>query len=98
MPIQKDPEGIEIIKLNNIADFSGRHVLEIGCGDGRLTSRYAPLAARVTAIDPDAAALLAASSNLPANLKRMASFIRASAIDLPFPVQKFDLALFSWSL
>ncbi len=98
MSILKDPEGIEILNLNNIADLSDQHVLEIGCGDGRLTSRFAPHAARVTSIDPDAAALLAASSNLPANLKRMSSFIRANAIDLPFPVQKFDLALLSWSL
>jgi ubiquinone/menaquinone biosynthesis C-methylase UbiE len=97
MPVQKDPEGIEILNLNKIADFSDQHVLEIGCGDGRLTSRYAPLAARVTAIDPDVAALLAAGSNLPANLKRMSSFIRANAIDLPFPGQKFDIALLSWS-
>jgi ubiquinone/menaquinone biosynthesis C-methylase UbiE len=98
MPIQKDPEGIEILKINNIVDFSDRHVLEIGCGDGRLTSKYGHLAARVTAIDPDATALLTASSNLPANLKRTSSFTRASAIDLPFPAQQFDLALLSWSL
>lgn len=98
MSILKDPEGIEILNLNKIADLLDQHVLEIGCGDGRLTSRYAPLAARVTAIDPDAAALLATSSNIPANLKRMSSFIRANAFDLPFPVNKFDLALFSWSL
>jgi ubiquinone/menaquinone biosynthesis C-methylase UbiE len=98
MPIQKDPEGIEILKLENIVDFSGRHVLEIGCGDGRLTSKYGPLAARVTAIDPDSAVLRTASSNLSANLKPTSSFTRASAIDLPFPAQQFDLALLSWSL
>jgi ubiquinone/menaquinone biosynthesis C-methylase UbiE len=98
MPIQKDPEGIEILNLKKVADFTDRQVLEIGCGDGRLTFKYAPFAGHVTAIDPDVTALLAATTATPVNLKQVPSFIGANAIDLPFPTHRFDLALLSWSL
>ena len=35
-----------------LVDLGGAEVLEIGCGDGRLTWRYAERAAYVTAIEP----------------------------------------------
>jgi hypothetical protein len=37
MTVQKDPEGTEIHHLAKIADFADQNVLEIGCGEGRLT-------------------------------------------------------------
>ena len=52
MTIRSDPENNEIRALGDLVDFSGKHVLEIGCGDGRLTWRYAEAAAHVTAIEP----------------------------------------------
>ena len=41
MQIREDPENNETRALLNLVDFSGADVLEIGCGDGRLTYRYA---------------------------------------------------------
>jgi cyclopropane fatty-acyl-phospholipid synthase-like methyltransferase len=41
MKIRIDPENNELRALIKIADFKEKHVLEIGCGDGRLTWRYA---------------------------------------------------------
>jgi len=37
MTLRSDPENNEIRTLTALADFSGKHVLETGCGDGRLT-------------------------------------------------------------
>jgi 2-polyprenyl-3-methyl-5-hydroxy-6-metoxy-1,4-benzoquinol methylase len=51
MAIRLDPENNETRALFDLADFAGQRVLEIGCGDGRLTWRYAGRAAPVTAID-----------------------------------------------
>ena len=53
MTIRTDPENNEPNALFALADFNGRRVLEIGCGDGRLTWRYADKAAHVTAIEPN---------------------------------------------
>ena len=32
-----DPEGIEIKEIHELVDYSDADVLEVGCGDGRLT-------------------------------------------------------------
>ena len=97
MPIQKDPEGTETLHLEKMAVLAGRHVLEIGSGDGRLTWRYATSASRITGIDLDSEALAAAASGRPANLLETVSFARASSLDLPFPQGTFDIAILAWS-
>ena len=51
MAKRTDPENQETRALLEMVYFSGQHVLEIGCGDGSKTFRYADKAARVTAID-----------------------------------------------
>jgi ubiquinone/menaquinone biosynthesis C-methylase UbiE len=98
MPIQKDPERAEVQRLHQLADFSGKRVLEIGCGDGRLTWRYAGSAGRVTGIDPDAEALKAALRACPAELRAAVTFARASSLRLPFPSETFDISILAWSL
>ncbi|MGH2605607.1 MAG: class I SAM-dependent methyltransferase, partial [Anaerolineales bacterium] len=75
-------------------------VLEVGCGDGRLTWRYAAKAARVTAIDPFAEGIRRAREDLPPRLRGRVEFS-----SLPFdkfaaaaPRSTFDIAILSWSL
>jgi ubiquinone/menaquinone biosynthesis C-methylase UbiE len=97
MTLQKDPEGIETCYLNQTADFTNQHVLEIGSGDGRLTWRYAHSASRVTGIDLDAQAQRTAASDRPADLHNKVAFVRANACNLPFPCEKFDIAILAWS-
>ena len=97
MAFQSDPEGTEAKYLRQLADFNRRRVLELGCGDGRLTWRYAGAAARVSGIDLEANDLRAALIERPANLANAVHFVRADAIHLPFASQSFDLALFAWS-
>ena len=52
-----DPEGAHLAALHRATDFRGARVLEMGCGDGRLTEGIAEEASRVVAFDPDAEAV-----------------------------------------
>lgn len=97
MSIQKDPEGTEIFHLEEMTAFAGQNVLEIGCGDGRLTWRYAASAGCVTGIDQDGETLSAAVTACPGNLQKTVSFVRANSLALPFPHEEFDIAILAWS-
>ncbi len=99
MTVQVDPEGTESKYLHRYADFesSNVRVLEVGCGDGRLTWRYAQAVARATGIDLHPDDLRVAMIDRPANLAQSASFARADAVHLPFGNGSFDLAIFAWS-
>jgi ubiquinone/menaquinone biosynthesis C-methylase UbiE len=98
MSVQKDPEGEEKRRLEAAAPCAGKRVIEIGCGDGRLTWKYARPARLVAGIDLDAAGLRYASIDRPSDLEGKAVFARASSLNLPFPAATFDLALLAWSL
>jgi predicted RNA methylase len=60
-----DPEGAHLAALRKLADFRARRVLEVGCGDGRLTLGIAAEADSVLAFDPDAEAVDRARRFLP---------------------------------
>lgn len=68
-----DPEGAHSAALHRLVDFRARHVLEMGCGDGRLTREIAPEAASVLAFDPDAEAVARATNSRPADRRRRRS-------------------------
>ena len=98
MPIRLDPEGNETAALFDFAgSFTGQRVLEIGCGDGRLTWRYADHAARVVALDPNADDIALAIGNCPPHLRERVEF-RVGTLQEFEPPEKFDLALLAWSL
>ncbi len=98
MPVLPDPEDTETKALDDYADFTGKRVLEIGCGDGRLTWRYADRAASIVAIDPDADDIATALDDCPAELRDKIDFRLLRLEELIIPAEKFDLALLSWSL
>ena len=98
MPVRIDPEDTETRALHEYADFTGQRVLEIGCGDGRLTWRYAERAAYIVAIDPDAADIAAAIEDCPDDWRHKIAFRAIRLEDLDLPAEKFDLAVLSWSL
>ena len=93
-----DPEGAHIAALHRLADFDGRRVLEMGCGDGRLTRELATTAAHVLAFDPDADAVARAERELPAQLREVVEFRAATAESIEIERGEFDLVVFSWSL
>jgi ubiquinone/menaquinone biosynthesis C-methylase UbiE len=99
MPIRLDPEGNEPAALFDFAEsFTGKRVLEIGCGDGRLTWLYAESAAHVVGIDPDAEDVACAIANCPPYLRERIEFRVGTVQGFDPPAEKFDLALLAWSL
>lgn len=100
MTIRVDPENNETRALFDFADFSYRQVLEIGCGDGRLTWRFADKAVRVTAIDPFEESVRQAKKDLPRALRGRVEFHHVSFEDHASRSESalFDLVLLSWSL
>lgn len=98
MTVQKDPERNEINALRKIVDLDGKRVLEIGCGEGRLTWRYAASPNHVIGIDPDHDALRVATVDRPSDFENKIHFVNAQAEHLPFHKETFDIALLAWSL
>ena len=93
-----DPEGEEIRVLHRLIDFQGKDILEIGCGDGRLTWRYADRAASILAIDPKENKIALAREHTPEHLRSSIEFQIADITTLAPPEAAFDLAIFSWSI
>ena len=93
-----DPENVETRVIHELVEFRGRRVLELGAGDGRLTWRYADLAASVLAIEPKALLVDLARAATPARLRDRVTFEVADASTFEPPPGAFDVALFSRSL
>ena len=97
--VDVDPERHEIDLLLQVTpSLAGARVLEVGCGDGRLTWRYAGRAARVLAIDPDAARVAAARREPSAAACDHVTFLATPVADLDVRSGPFDVVIMSWSL
>jgi 2-polyprenyl-3-methyl-5-hydroxy-6-metoxy-1,4-benzoquinol methylase len=98
MNIRIDPEKSESLALFEYADlFTGKRVLEVGCGDGRVTQLIAPQATFVHAIDPDSDDIAEAEQSFPTELRHKVHF-EAVGIEAFSSETRFDAALMSWSL
>jgi 2-polyprenyl-3-methyl-5-hydroxy-6-metoxy-1,4-benzoquinol methylase len=97
MPLRIDPEENELRALRRATNWRRKRVLEVGCGDGRLTLRLARLGAQVVAIDPDRDLITKARRQLPPRLADRVRYRVGRAENLEFPSQSFDLVIFSWS-
>jgi SAM-dependent methyltransferase len=95
---QKDAEGEEMRALAALVDFSGRRVLEIGCGDGRLTRRYAAEASSTRAFDADGERISFAIAQTSIELGERVRFEVGTLDTLTLDDGSFDAVLFSWSL
>jgi ubiquinone/menaquinone biosynthesis C-methylase UbiE len=93
-----DPEGVEIKVVKKYISFNKKDVLEVGCGEGRLTFQYAQQARSVTAIDPSQKSILSARKKTPKTLVGIVKFRVGRGEDLDFPNESFDLVFFTWSL
>jgi 16S rRNA A1518/A1519 N6-dimethyltransferase RsmA/KsgA/DIM1 with predicted DNA glycosylase/AP lyase activity len=91
-----DPEQHELAALlSRLPDPARCGVLEIGCGDGRLTRRYAARVDRILAVDPDhalTAAFHAGGVGVNVDLRTM------SVDRLDLADASVDAVLFSWAL
>ena len=92
------PAGFELRLIERYVSLRHKRVLEIGCGDGRLTFQYAPKASSVLAIEPDRASIDDAISRQEELGLDQIEFRNASIEELPERGAPFDVALFSWSL
>ena len=93
-----DPEEAHLAALRRLADFESCRVLELGCGDGRLTLGIAETAASVLAFDPDPDEVARARQSLPAQLAERVTYRVASGKEIELEPKSFDLVVFSWSL
>jgi len=93
-----DPEAGHMAALRRVGDFRNQRVLEMGCGDGRLTVGIAVDAATVLAFDPDQEAVEKARRFLPAELAERVTYRVASGKEIELDPVSFDLVVFSWSL
>lgn len=91
-----DPEEHEIEALLARLPAADRSaVVEVGCGDGRLTRRYSRHVGTVLAIDPDEAAVAAfRADGIPDNVAVLALPIERFVV----PDASIDVVLFSWAL
>jgi ubiquinone/menaquinone biosynthesis C-methylase UbiE len=93
-----DPEGMHLASLRKLASLKGASVLEVGCGEGRLTAGIAEEAAGVLAFDPDAHAVANAKARLAAEFDERVTFRVGSAREIEIPRTQYDIVVFSWSL
>jgi ubiquinone/menaquinone biosynthesis C-methylase UbiE len=93
-----DPEGTETRILHELIDFREKDVVEVGCGDGRMTWRYAAQTHSVLALDPNAERIAQAVASTPAPLTPIVTFRVADIANVSLPAAAFDIGLLSWSL
>jgi len=93
-----DPEGNETRVIHELVDFTGKDVLEIGCGDGRLTWRYADHAASVLGFDPFEQDIERARSATPDHLRSSVVFRTRDAMHVELAPESFDVVVLSRSI
>jgi ubiquinone/menaquinone biosynthesis C-methylase UbiE len=91
--MEQDRDCITLSKILQFADLRDQEVLEIGCGDGRITTQLVGKVKRLVAIDPDPAIIAEAKENTKGVSLRI-----GSGEYLEFPSKSFDIILFTLSL
>src|SRR5260370_39381382 len=98
MAVAHDPEHAETRVIHDLIDFSGTDALEVGCGDGRLTWRYADRTLSVLDLDRDAAAIEQARAILPEPLRPTVTCQVADMTSVEVPSAAVDVGVCSYSL
>ncbi len=88
-----DKEHIEIKMIERVLGSTDRKILEVGCGDGRISAVLAPKAREYVAIDPDRQRIRKAAATF-ANV----DFRIGNGESLAFEDASFDVVLFTLSL
>ena len=91
--MEQDRDCITLSKILQFADLRDQEVLEIGCGEGRITTQLVGKVKRLVAIDPDAEIIAEAKENTKGVSLRI-----GSGECLEFPSESFDIILFTLSL
>lgn len=91
-------DDVELRGLRGDRFFRGKDVLDIGTGTGRLVWLIAPIARSVVGLDPDPVGIREARSEARRRGLGNARFKVSTGQDLGVGRERFDTALFSWSL
>jgi len=94
---RRDPERNEVRILRAHVSLAAARILEIGCGNGRLTKRITGAARSVMAVDPNAVSIAEARSLTPAAWKGKVRYVVGGVEMCRLPDQGFDVAVLSWS-
>ena len=97
MAIRMDTAKLEQRYLLDMLDVEDSRILEIGCGEGRMTGLYAEGARHVVGIDLVMDELKQALDTRPKHLTDKVDFMAGSAIVMPFASASFDHVVFAWS-
>ena len=93
-----DPQERDIETLLRLVSLDGKTVLDIGCGEGRMSRRMARTAASVLGVDPDVEAIDRAREISPDDLDDGCRLLAADVVTLQLPTAGFDVVVFSRSL
>lgn len=97
MTYQNDPIDQELEALTRLSGgFAGKRVLEVGCGNGRITRKYADQAAYIDAIDPNEAKIEDALAMQPHDEKHVQ--YHTTALEDFQASAPYDLVILAWSL
>jgi len=91
--MQSDINRIEFKKILEYSELSNKSVLEVGCGNGRVTEWIQKIPRKLIAIDPDKKGIESARQNI-----RNLDFKIMSGENLDFDDEIFDIVLFTFSL
>jgi ubiquinone/menaquinone biosynthesis C-methylase UbiE len=95
---RRDPEQVQTRVLRRLIPLEGARVLDVGCGDGRMTWKIAGTARSVVAIDPNERLLAEARRSTPRQLRRKIQYRTGTAERPNLSGARFSVALFSGSL
>lgn len=98
MPVSFDRDGAETAALHDLVDFTDKKVLEVGCGEGRLTWGYAKTAGEVVGLDVNEKKIGAAVAACPEELRPKVTFKVADISVFDSGDDSFDIAILSYSL
>jgi len=91
--MERDIKNMEIPTIERFVDLHDKKVLEIGCGDGRISASLAGKSREYTAIDPDIQSIATAVKTI-----KGIDFRVGSGENLEFADSSFDVVLFTLSL